>query len=130
MTATKKKTEEVIQGHECEACAPLYEHIAELQAKLNLAEQKIVELERRAVEGRAGYIVTTPSKAYSGMTAGVQFRNGRAFIPAGENGQRIANMLAAEFDYQVTYVTDWQSMPEGPAISKTLIDSLVLPERR
>lgn len=103
---------------------------AELQAEVEALRAEVETLRAKAQEGRAGYIVTTPNPKYSGMTAGVQFRAGRAFIPAGEKGEALARLLVSEFEYSVQRVDDWQAAPEGEAISKSMIDMLMLPDRR
>ncbi len=102
--------------------------IAELERQAEKDQKQIVELERQA-GGVAGWLVTTPTK-YSGSTAGVVFRNGRAFLPNTPEGEKLADFLVNEFGYSKQFVSDWQTTPEGPQITKSLIDVLMLPQQR
>lgn len=106
-------------------CAQHVARIAELETLLAEAQAELAA----KPSGRAGWMVTTPTP-YNGSTAGVIFRKGKAFLPEGEEGKRLAHFLADEFGYKVEFVTDWQAIPQSEQIGKTLIDVLMLPDRR
>jgi hypothetical protein len=73
------------------------------QLKAELAELKEQLAHRNAaLSGGAedGWIVTCPNPAYTGITAGVEFRQGKAFIPAGiKDAVRRVAMLVDDFGY-------------------------------
>ncbi len=53
----------------------------------------------------SGWIVITPNNPrYSDCTAGIWFRNGRAFIPDGKQGEEKARILLNDFGYTVNRV--------------------------
>lgn len=131
---TAKKETATPQAYSAEdPCASLAAQVVELQTQLDNCRVEIETL-RAQVEakpkGIAGYMVRVPFAGYNGTTAGVQFRNGTAFLPDTENGKRTAQMLADEFGYSIERVDDYQALPEAPAIGRSLIDALVIPERR
>jgi hypothetical protein len=110
---------------ETDELAAAYARIAELEQEVQSLREQLAA----KPSGRSGYLVTTPAP-FSGATAGVQFRRGQAFLPATETGKQTAEMLATEFGYTVQFVEDWTEIDQGEQISKTLIDQLLIPERR
>lgn len=92
---------------------------------------QLAEVSAKA-RGRSGWLVSTPFAGYSGVTAGVTFRQGKAFLPDDDDGKKTAEYIAAEFGYSVQYVEDWQDLPAQDAkpIGRSLIDQLTLPARR
>lgn len=55
----------------------LQRQLAEAQAALAEARSKLAEAEKK----ENGFLLVAPNPAYNGNTAGVEFRNGVAFIP-------------------------------------------------
>jgi hypothetical protein len=86
----------------------------ELEQKIRQLESQIEDLQAQLAEKDAmlgarpkgaGYLVTTPSANYSGMTAGVQFRNGQAFLPLDDpQAEKLAMVLKNDFYYSLELV--------------------------
>jgi hypothetical protein len=111
-------------------CAALEAELAQARAELLQLQTQLSEAKEKATS-RAGWLVTTPNATFNGVTAGVVFRKGRAFLPATEHGTATAHMLSAEFGYKLAFLSDWQENPEvEQQVTRSLIDSLVIPDRR
>lgn len=55
-----------------------------------------------ARSGESGWLLTTKNPRYAGVTAGVEFRGGRAFIgDSRPDAEQLAKMLAADFGYKL-----------------------------
>lgn len=113
----------------------LAQQLEDLRAQLDKALAEKEELKRQLAakpSGRSGWLVRTPFKGYSGTTAGVIFRSGLAFLPDTEEGTAKAQYLANEFGYKTEYVTDWQEVdrPTAEQVGKSLVDALIMPDRR
>lgn len=70
-----------------------------LKQRIFQMQGEIQRIKNPAMRGVAGYIVETP-RPFSGVFAGVVFKEGRAFIP--EYQSHIANMMRDDFGYRVT----------------------------
>lgn len=115
----------------------------ELQAEVDRLTSVVKDLEeqlaaRDAVarsSGEPGWLITCRNPQYNGNTAGVEFRNGRAFIPQGKPGAaRLVNTLATDFGYQVQAMTskDFEGLPVGPVepdTSRRFINAISAPTR-
>lgn len=78
----------------------------------------------------SGYMITAPNKKYNGVTAGIQFRGGRAFIPDSLNdSEKIAKRLSSDFGYKLERVEDFNNLPqvEQQTIQRSMIDVLSVP---
>lgn len=103
----------------------------ELEQENQALKQRVEELEERlhaASGGRAGWLVETPNRNFSGETAGVFFRHGTAFIPDGPDAERAARAMKDEFGYRVTGVSDWRELPQGERVGKSMIDVIMQPQ--
>lgn len=87
----------------------------ELEQKIRQLEAQVQDLQAQLAEkeailtgrpkGVGGYLVTTPVATYSGVTAGVQFRQGQAFLALDDpNSERLAMRLKSDFAYNVELV--------------------------
>jgi hypothetical protein len=74
-------------------------YIAELEQQL-AARDAII-----GSSGEDGYLVSCANTKYSGVTAGVRFVNGRAFIPDGPGADRMAMLMRVDFGYKVERIT-------------------------
>lgn len=119
---------------------------AELEAELEEVKAKLQE-EKAKNQGlhidagvTEGYLVTTPMP-YDGVTFGVNFRNGRAFIPKGVGADEqalvedIVRRLKSDFGYEALKVGAdeiealRQSVPEvDEEIKASIADDIVLPQ--
>ena len=80
----------------------------EIEAKdavIQAREATILALESSpGAEG--GYLVESPNPKYDGITCGVRFEAGRAFIPDSRDSQgTIAKQIQADFKYRVTHLS-------------------------
>lgn len=84
-----------------ESKAELEAKIAELERKLAEADEKRTELEEELARNtREGWIITTPNPKYTGITAGVLFESGHAFVPKTlKNSQVLIRRLVGDFGY-------------------------------
>lgn len=103
------------------------EEIAELKAQL---ERQAIELaearSKKADNGLCGWIITTPNMNFSGITAGVKFKNGRGFI-AGKDEEK-AMRLCADFGYERRFSENFfDEAGVGDEVAGTLIDVLSRP---
>ena len=113
----------------------------ELQDELKKKNEKIRDLEKQVMElqtqvevmenqaqeskGLSGYVISTPSKTYNGVTMGVVFRNGRAIVLDSPEAPGIVNALRADFGYTVEHVKNLHEKPETAAdVKKSMIDIL------
>lgn len=121
--------EKVTEAQALEIAGPeeLIQRINALQELVAQKDQEIESLKNQAkptTKGRGGWLVETPSRLYNGLTAGIQFRAGRAFIPDGKGAETAAKMLRDDFRYQVQYVEDWQELPVAEEVSRSFVDVL------
>jgi hypothetical protein len=72
--------------------------------------------------GFAAYIIRTPSKTYTGVTAGLQFRDGVAVLPVSKNAEEITWKMRHDFGYQVDLVDDWRETPEAAGLHMAMVD--------
>lgn len=112
--------------------AELEQEIAELRATIEeLHEQLSARDAIVAKSAEDGWLVTTPNARYSGVTAGVEFRGGRTFIPKVEGTESIIRLLQFDFGYKVTPMTskDFQALKvEAPAPEeKTMLENIMMP---
>jgi hypothetical protein len=77
--------------------------------------------------GLPGWLVTTPNNAFSGQTAGVTFRKGRAFIADAQDGERRVQEMVTEFGYTIAHVDNFLALEEEP-LHRSLIDMVTLPQ--
>ncbi len=80
--------------------------------------------------GASGWVVQTPFNGFSGQTMNVQFRKGLAFIPDAMNGEQIAKAMESEFGYRIEHVESFLALPEESPARRSMIDMLMIPERR
>ena len=98
MTDETKPTKE-------ETLAELKRKVQELENQLETKDGEIDKLKKK----EEGYLVWTPNAQYDGVTAGVTFTNGMAFIqkdrvyPGYGNAEKMANYLKNDFGYQMQY---------------------------
>jgi len=53
-----------------------------------------------------GWLIATRNSAYTGVTLGVKFVNGRGFVPSGKPGSKLlVDKLRFDFGYNVTEMT-------------------------
>jgi hypothetical protein len=105
---------------------------AELEARVKALEtaleEKDEELERKQSTldalraGGEGYLVTTPDNPlFDGMTCGVQFYLGRAFVPKGrKDAERIIADLRGDFGYDVREMTADEVMAERTTLEEEI----------
>ena len=128
--STEKQPKERVDNLQIADRDELLALIASLQGQIQEKDAEIASLKGQispTSEGRGGWLVTTPNGAYNGETAGVMFRNGRAFIPDGPEAAREAQQLKADFGYLVEHVDDWREVPAAPQIKRNFVDSLLRP---
>jgi hypothetical protein len=87
-----------------EAPAPkeiLMRRIADLEAEVaDLKEQIASKDAALMATQQSGWEVSTPNPKYTGVTAGVEFKNGFAFVPdATKNAEAVVKRLASDFHY-------------------------------
>ena len=89
-------------------------------------EAEIESMKAAMPVGMSGWLVTTLNKQYSGITLGVMFRGGQAFIPDGAGAERIAREMQNDLGYQVQRVEDWHSLgrDESDQVRRNMIDVL------
>jgi hypothetical protein len=90
--------------------------IAQLQAENDELRQQIAARDA-ALSGASGggWLITSPNPRYTGVTAGVEFRAGRAFIPEGQPGAEArVRQLQLDFGYRVTQMAaaDFQALKQ------------------
>lgn len=96
----------------------------DLLAEVSRLQQVVTELQEQLAArdallsgtGQEGFLVTTPNSRYNGFTAGVEFRNGRAFIPGqDEDSEYLARRLSSEFNYAVRRMSaeDYRRLTAG-----------------
>ena len=89
-------------------------------------EEEVKQLKASVPVGMSGWLVTAPNKMYSGVTLGVMFRGGQAFVPDGADAERITREMAGDFGYSVQRVDDWReiSRESTEKIRRNMIDVL------
>jgi hypothetical protein len=96
--------------------------IANLQAEnAELRE----ELNRRNAalfaSAEEGWIISSPNQAYTGVTAGVEFRNGTAFVPEGvKDALLLVSQLVNDFGYSAerSNAKDFQASKKAQPVKK------------
>lgn len=92
----------------------------ELEAKIAALEAEKMDLQAQVANQGAvlnnasgdGWLITTPNPAYKGVTAGVRFENGRAFIPAAlKDAKQIVKILTLDFDYEAVELKSGEEIP-------------------
>jgi hypothetical protein len=102
----------------------------ELIAEVEKLRKEIAGLKQQQGGGASGWLITTPHPSFSGQTMNIQFRKGAAFIPDAMDGERIARQMVSEFGYNIEHLESFLDLPaEGPA-RRSMIDMLMIPERR
>lgn len=85
----------------------LEQQIRALQSQVQALHAQISERDA-ILTGRpagAGYLVTTPNTSYTGVTAGVRFVAGQAFLALDDpNSEAMARQLKNDFHYTVEVV--------------------------
>ena len=102
-------------------------NIADLenQVKELLKQKEAFEAQVKDYKGLSGFIVTTPSRTYNGVTLGIQFRNGRGIILDGPDSDRIVNMLRNDFGYSVVHADNLHDIPEAQGqVAKSMAEIL------
>lgn len=90
-----------------------------------LKQKETVESQAKESKGLSGFIVTTPSKAYNGVTMGIQFRNGRGIVLDSPEAHQIVTALRNDFGYEVTHSDNLQGAPElTNHVNKSMIEIL------
>jgi hypothetical protein len=80
-----------------------------------------------------GWLITSPNSRYNGFTAGIEFRNGRGFVPSGKKDARlIVSHLQYDFGYKVSEITakDYQILQEGNEVEpdkKSMVEQVSIP---
>ncbi len=91
---------------------------SDIERKPETLEDALILIEelRQALEaanaGAAGWMILCPNPNYSDRTAGVQFRAGRAFLPASPKAEELATLMRNDFGYQIRYVPNWRQVDE------------------
>lgn len=98
--------------------------LATLRRENDYLRARLLELEG-AAGGVSGFLVTSPNSRYNGVTAGVQFRQGQAFIPDGPGATETVKTLTQDFDYGAAHLSDWREIPQAPDQAKSFIDVLL-----
>lgn len=66
--------------------------------------------------GEDGWLITTTNRGYSGVTAGVEFRGGRGFVPASRPGaEMLVRILTGDFGYRAQRMTAQEFQGMAPA---------------
>jgi len=91
---------------------------------------EIEKLRESMPVGMSGWLITAPNKAYSGITLGVMFRGGQAFIPDGPGAEKIAKEMSGDLGYEVRRVEDWRNMGQGETekVRRSMIDVIGTPQ--
>lgn len=97
--------------------AELIEMLAEMSERIDEVEETLADRDAELVavksaktqEGDSGWLVSTPNPLYGGVTFGVPFSNGRAFVSRrfrfqGLDAEAIVRELMNEFGYEVVEV--------------------------
>ena len=113
----------------------------ELEAELSKGYAVIEELKSEIAARDAalhqsnvsGWLVVSPNPVYSGVTNGVQFTNGKAFVPNNHQGaQGIINVLTGDFGYEATEMTaeDYQAIKSRAPVehTPTMLERLEIPQ--
>lgn len=67
--------------------------IDELQSQISARDAALSQT------GEPGWLVTSPNPNYGGLTAGVEFRRGRAFVPKRNENHALVMRLVNDFGY-------------------------------
>lgn len=104
--------------------------IDEANKRIAELEAEVERLKASMPVGMSGWLVTAPNKGYTGVTLGVMFRGGQAFIPDGAGAEKIAKELAGDFNYAVKRVEDWRNMgqDETEKVRRSMIDVISIPQ--
>ena len=95
----------------------LNQQLEELQNQLSARDAMLSQT------GEEGYLVTTPNPNYTGFTAKVEFKNGRAFVPMSvSNVELVVQRLVNDFGYSARKMTskDFQELAQPVAEKKPL----------
>lgn len=89
--------------------------IAQMSKDL-LERDKIIAAQAKELaelkKGYSGWLVKTPNPTYTGVTAGVKFVGGQAFISDLEpDAEKKARALKADFGYAIARVEDFRNVP-------------------
>ncbi len=98
-----------------------------------LAEQIHARDAALSHSGEPGWLVTTPSPRYNGVTCGVKFANGRAFVPESVVGAEAAiRELVNDYRYTVKRMTakEFQELAPVKVTERkpTLAEQLMQPD--
>jgi len=87
--------------------AELEKRVDELEAENEHLRELIAERDAAlAQSGEDGYIIETPNKKYSGITAGVKFESGFGFVPKKREGALdLVMRLKGDYGYTVWEAT-------------------------
>lgn len=79
----------------------LIKKIEELEAQNAELKNQIAARDAALVESAVpGWLISSPNPGYNGVTYGIEFKNGRAFIPAtAPDAERTAIVLVNDFGY-------------------------------
>ena len=94
----------------------LKEKVAQLEREKAAKDARIETLEAKD----EGWLITTPVASYSGVTQGVQFTDGMAFIQKDRmyagvgTASKMARLLEKDFGYKATYYKkeDWNQLAD------------------
>lgn len=91
--------------------------VEELRARLAEVQQQAGREDAPRLELPAGWLIEA-RVGYDGVTAGVQFRNGRAVLPSGsKDAHKIMLRLLGDFGYRVTPLDEAQFQREVQAVA-------------
>jgi hypothetical protein len=128
------------QPEQPETGANLEDLLQQANKDLYAADKRIAQLvaeneelkERLKSQGMGsieGYLVKTPWSGYTGVSLGIQFRNGQAFVPM-EYENKVKQMVD-DFSYYAERTTFGKMESSIAEAAKTsLIDAVMLPEVR
>jgi hypothetical protein len=96
--------------------AELEEIIRQQAAKIEELEEQLAAREAVMYQSQeTGWLITSPNSRYNGFTAGIEFRNGRGFVPSGKRDAKLIVLrLQYDFGYRVSEITakDYQALQE------------------
>ncbi len=120
----KKQQAQVEENLPDNAAEAVEEPQADLQAELDRvkAELDALKAKQTASGVGSGWVVTCKNPQYSGKTAGVQFREGRAFVREQPGSEKTISILVGDFGYTAKKVDNLEDQSE---IQETTDNNLV-----
>lgn len=128
----KKQQAQVEENLPEKAAEAVEEPQADLQAELDRVKAELEMLKSRQTTSGVGggWIVSCQNPNYSGKTAGVQFREGQAFVREQPGSEKTISILVSDFGYTAKKVDNLenQSLEMQESTNNNLVNVLATPQ--